>query len=851
MKIKKIELKNWGPHKHLTLDMDASVVGIVGANGKGKSNLLQAIDYAFTANLNKQKAEKYIRNFGQHDGATSASVTIEFEKGGKKGIISRTVTSTVSKRKLEWDGESWNKAADVEKKLEDILGTDKASLANAVFIKQGELSNLVKGTPSERHTIFQKLMNLQFLEPRADDVQSKLSAIRGSLQDFRPLLQDITRDIEDVKEKLGDVGSADLVPAVNKYSEAIRDLSVLIGLHKQYMESIREADTINDSIKRITDSRYNVLAGHGVKSYEELQAAVDKLQADLEVYTNELNLLNKNAQAWNIKTNLRTLLSNTETGIAEAEKYVLNQDSLQSTTDVLNQMKKAVEYYDKLALLESEVAAAQSKLNLVSRDKRNAYENNKLLLENAIHKGEDSITKSKIKLHSIDIKILALQSETECPVCGSSISSETLRLPGETDEQLVHRLGQEWNEAEAGIRAAEAAVADNTHTLRIMESEAIAEGLHEAQSKDVLNKHLKALEDFKSSTATPTVIRQAAVQTAEILQTTLANHEKYFVSLSQLQNSRIDLQTQLSSMEDVECPDESKKTKLSNTISNTRYNLQLRTGGIRTLDSLNGQLSAIYEQQRNNLQKTAELDKAILTFWDEPREALESLWGFAQSQEECVYDRNSVAHCEQVLSIFEGERASIKETITRKQLEEGQLAKLQAKLEDVKGLILQNDDKQRLIDDLQIVKSMLMRNGVPLAFMNDVFGKITGMIQEMLNRMGANFNVIPDPDRPCSFLFVRNDNNTGFEMSQEQLSGGQAIRLALALLLSCQQVILPDVGLLVLDEPSSHIDSEGVENMRDLFLSLQDILNNSDMQVIMVDHNEKLMTAFDKTIELK
>ena len=44
MKIKKIELKTWGPHKLLTLDMDASVVGIVGANGKGKSNLLQAID---------------------------------------------------------------------------------------------------------------------------------------------------------------------------------------------------------------------------------------------------------------------------------------------------------------------------------------------------------------------------------------------------------------------------------------------------------------------------------------------------------------------------------------------------------------------------------------------------------------------------------------------------------------------------------------------------------------------------------------------------------------------------------------------------------------------------------------
>ena len=167
-----------------------------------------------------------------------------------------------------------------------------------------------------------------------------------------------------------------------------------------------------------------------------------------------------------------------------------------------------------------------------------------------------------------------------------------------------------------------------------------------------------------------------------------------------------------------------------------------------------------------------------------------------------------------------------------------------------KDKIAQNEDKQRLIDDLTVVKQLLMRNGVPLAFMNDVFTKITGMVQEMLQCMGANFSVLPDPDRPCSFVFVRTDNDSQFEMMQEQLSGGQAIRLALALLLSCQQVILPEVGLLVLDEPSSHIDSEGVENMRDLFLSMQSILRNSDMQVVMVDHNEKLMVAFDKMIQI-
>jgi ABC-type sulfate/molybdate transport systems ATPase subunit len=116
--------------------------------------------------------------------------------------------------------------------------------------------------------------------------------------------------------------------------------------------------------------------------------------------------------------------------------------------------------------------------------------------------------------------------------------------------------------------------------------------------------------------------------------------------------------------------------------------------------------------------------------------------------------------------------------------------------------------------------------------------------------MGSNFNVIPDPERACSFLFVRTDNSSKFEMQQEQLSGGQAIRLALALLLACQQLILPDIGLLVLDEPSSHIDSEGVEQMRDLFISLRSVLQNTHMQLIIVDHNEKLTTSFETTIVL-
>jgi DNA repair exonuclease SbcCD ATPase subunit len=156
----------------------------------------------------------------------------------------------------------------------------------------------------------------------------------------------------------------------------------------------------------------------------------------------------------------------------------------------------------------------------------------------------------------------------------------------------------------------------------------------------------------------------------------------------------------------------------------------------------------------------------------------------------------------------------------------------------------------QLIEDLETVGRMTNKNGLPLAYMNSVFDHITDMVQEMLSKMGANFTVIKDDERPCTFRFIRTDDNSGYSMPQEMLSGGQAIRLSLALLIACQQLILPEVGLLVLDEPSSHMDAEGVDSLKELFLQMTSIFHSSETQLITVDHNPSLVAALEKVIHL-
>ena len=48
MLIKEVTLKNYGKHKDLKLTkLDVPIIGIVGANGNGKTTILKAISYAF------------------------------------------------------------------------------------------------------------------------------------------------------------------------------------------------------------------------------------------------------------------------------------------------------------------------------------------------------------------------------------------------------------------------------------------------------------------------------------------------------------------------------------------------------------------------------------------------------------------------------------------------------------------------------------------------------------------------------------------------------------------------------------------------------------------------------------
>jgi exonuclease SbcC len=173
------------------------------------------------------------------------------------------------------------------------------------------------------------------------------------------------------------------------------------------------------------------------------------------------------------------------------------------------------------------------------------------------------------------------------------------------------------------------------------------------------------------------------------------------------------------------------------------------------------------------------------------------------------------------------------------------------RLKEVEDKIAANQKKTDLIKSLKKVKEAFSRTGIPLAYVNHRFKQVLALAQDNLVSLDANFSVEPDPDNAVSFLFTRNDSDDTTAMPMSRLSGGQKVRLTVAFLMAVQQLIIPDVGLLILDEPSVHLDEEGVNSLCEMLISLSRKLRNTECQVWVCDHNTILEAAFSSFMRLK
>lgn len=158
MRIDYVEISNFCQHKDRTEQLGPGVIGIVGRNGSGKSNLVAAIRRGLTGTSGNQGTKDEDLSWG----ADKGYVKVGFTVGTTEGFIKRSLTSASCN--MAFGDKKLKTAAEIEYVLYDILGVPAQTLSSMVFIKQGEIEGLLFDAKADRAKAFQTLFGTEQAE---------------------------------------------------------------------------------------------------------------------------------------------------------------------------------------------------------------------------------------------------------------------------------------------------------------------------------------------------------------------------------------------------------------------------------------------------------------------------------------------------------------------------------------------------------------------------------------------------------------------------------------------------------------------------------------------------------------
>src|SRR5215469_12823637 len=242
MKIKKLELVGFKSFVDRTvLHFDHDVLGIVGPNGCGKSNIVDAIRWC----MGEQSA-KHLRGRSMEDvifnGSESraphdfAEVTLTFENDtpGELPLEYKEYAEIAVTRRLHRTGESEyliNKTAVRLRDVTDLfLGTGAGTKAYSIA-EQGKIGLIVSAKPEDRRLLIEEAAGITKFKSRKKQAERKMELTAQNLLRVGDIVAEIDRNLASLKRQ------AAKAERYISYRNELEDLQLHDASHK-YLELV-------------------------------------------------------------------------------------------------------------------------------------------------------------------------------------------------------------------------------------------------------------------------------------------------------------------------------------------------------------------------------------------------------------------------------------------------------------------------------------------------------------------------------------------------------------------------------------------------------------------------------------
>jgi len=431
---------------------------IVGPNGNGKSNIVDAICFALGRLSKKTMRAKNLTDLifagtKTQKGANRAEVEIHFDN--KERVFPIDSDDYIISRHIYTDGRSGYKVNGKNATRQDILNAlAQASIdpdGSNQFVLQGKIVELTHMNTVERRQFIESLIGLEKYDEMKNQSLAELEKADQDLGQFEAIYKEVSTQLKKVEREKNDaLRWKELDNAIQRYNAQLIALkiSILRAEEEKVEHEIDETKVLIDDINtKITKKKDEIeQINHYIKNLQNQLDTnnVEKDELDRNLSNARTELSSKEAELKAAKTNLERLfdrkkkLEEQQAKLAEGETYEL---LISRTKQVLETLQKQI---DETNGVISEAVSEQK----IRESKIAEHNKNKSMILNEISKIRENISKldAEINLLNKNIKKNSEKKEKE--------ESELRKLKKE-DESIEEALKKAQEQSENIIKAIE------------------------------------------------------------------------------------------------------------------------------------------------------------------------------------------------------------------------------------------------------------------------------------------------------------------------------------------------------------------------------------------------------------
>lgn len=279
MKIKKLDIVGFKSFKDRTvIQFDAGITGVVGPNGCGKSNIVDALIWVMG-----EMSAKHLRGSSMEDvifagadgfapaGMCEVSLTLEND-GGPFPVKYASLSEVMVTRQLHRSGESSymiNKEPARLKDIQEIFMDTGAGAKGFSIIAQGMISQIITQKPEERRRLIEEAAGITKFKVRKRESIRKLESTDQNLVRLNDIVIELKRQMDSLERQ------AEKADRYRKLKAELEDIELSLAT-KEYFRLTEDIAKFEGKFSELNQSEASDLAGS-----EELELKISALRLQL------------------------------------------------------------------------------------------------------------------------------------------------------------------------------------------------------------------------------------------------------------------------------------------------------------------------------------------------------------------------------------------------------------------------------------------------------------------------------------------------------------------------------------------------------------------------------------------